>query len=192
MKGFSLKPRVRVVAAHRIDTDRLMLRSPEPGDAERVSQLLGNWDVANWLVRVPYPYRLEHAVSWIERSNTERAAGVGFPFIIVERGSNSLVGSVDLSLEEGPTVGTLGYWLGADFWGHGYGTEAARAVIDFAFGPLGLKEVNASALPENERSIRVLEKAGLLYVDRRFEDTIERGRVETAYFSVTRYSRQQR
>jgi RimJ/RimL family protein N-acetyltransferase len=188
MKGFSLRPRVRVVAAHRIDTDRLMLRSPELSDAERISQLLGNWDVAHWLVRVPYPYRHEHATSWIERSNSERAAGVGFPFIIVERESNRLVGSVDLSLEDGPTVGTLGYWLGTEFWGVGYGTESARAVIDFAFGPLGLKEINASALPENERSIRVLEKAGLLFVDRRVEDTVERGRVETAFFAITRNS----
>jgi RimJ/RimL family protein N-acetyltransferase len=164
-----------------------MLRSPELADAQRISDLIGSWDVAHWLVRVPYPYRCEHATSWIERSNAERAAGAGFPFIIIDRASNRLVGSVDLSLEDGPSVGTLGYWLGTDFWGQGYGTEAARAVIDFAFGTLGLKEINASALPENERSIRVLEKAGLSYVDRRVENTIERGRVETAYFAVTRH-----
>jgi RimJ/RimL family protein N-acetyltransferase len=179
---------VRVVAAHRIDTDRLMLRSPELADAQRISELIGNWDVAHWLVRVPYPYRYEHAVSWIERSSAERSVGAGFPFIIIERASNHLVGSVDLSLEDGPTAGTLGYWLGPDFWGQGYGTEAARAVIDFAFGTLGLMEVNASALPENERSIRVLEKAGLSYIDHRTENTVERGRVETAYFAVTRHA----
>jgi hypothetical protein len=57
MRGFSLKPRVRVIAAHRIDTDRLLLRSPIIDDAAAISPLLANWDIVHWLVRVPFPYR---------------------------------------------------------------------------------------------------------------------------------------
>lgn len=187
MRGFSLRPRVRVIAAHRIDTDRLMLRSPIIDDAVAISPLLANWDIVHWLVRVPFPYRYEHAISWIERSIAERKAGVGFPFVIIRRDDNRLIGSVDLSIEEDSSCGMLGYWLGADFWGEGYATEAAKAVVDFAFDRLDLREVNASVLPENERSVRVLEKAGLSYVDRRPEDTVERGRVETEFFAARRH-----
>ena len=79
-----------------------------------------------------------------------------------------------------------GYWLGADFWGQGYASEAATAVVAFAFDRLALREVNASVLPENDRSVRVLEKAGLTYVGRRPEDTVERGRVETDFFAARR------
>src|SRR5580692_5683696 len=107
-----IKPRIRVVASHRIDTDRLLLRSPTTADAEPIAALMENWNVASWLVRVPFPYRVEHAAAWIE---TDARAG------------------------------TRGYWLGEPFWGLGYATEAAKAVIGFAFDILKLSEVNASA-----------------------------------------------
>jgi RimJ/RimL family protein N-acetyltransferase len=186
VRRLRLLPRLKVIAGHRIDTDRLLLRSPSMADAPRISELLGSWDVARWLVRVPYPYRVAHAEAWIERSAEERAASVGWPFIMVPRDGGSLIGSMDLSLEPDRMTGALGYWIGEDYWGQGYATEAARAVIEFAFDILKLNAVVASALPDNDRSIRVLQKAGLGYVDRRPEDTIERGRVDTEFFVLDR------
>jgi RimJ/RimL family protein N-acetyltransferase len=187
MKVFGLiKPRIRVVAAHRIDTDRLLLRAPITADAEPIAGLMENWNVASWLVRVPFPYRVEHAAAWIERSIQERAAGVGWPYLIVRRDGNVLMGCMDISIESDARVGTLGYWLGEPFWGLGYATEAAKAVIGFAFDILKLSEVNASALPDNERSMRVLEKAGMTHVGREVEDTVERGRVDVEAFVLQR------
>ena len=181
-----IKPRIRVVAGHRIDTDRLLLRSPVAADAGPIATLMENWNVAGWLVRVPFPYRVEHAAAWIERSNQERAAGVGWPYLIVRRDDDVLMGCMDISIEGDARAGTLGYWLGEPFWGRGYATEAAKAVIDFAFDILKLAEVNASALPENERSMRVLEKAGMVHIGRQVEDTVERGRVDTEAFVLQR------
>jgi RimJ/RimL family protein N-acetyltransferase len=187
MKVFGLiRPRIRVVASHRIDTDRLILRSPIAADAAPISALLENWNVAHWLVRVPFPYRVEHAAAWVERSIQERAAGVGWPYLILRRDDNVLMGCMDISIEGDARGGTLGYWLGEDFWGGGYATEASRAIIGFAFDILKLNEVNASALPENARSMRVLEKAGLIHIGRQVEDTVERGRVDTEAFALQR------
>jgi len=95
-----VRPRVRTVNANRIDTERLILRTPNPDYASEISRMIGNWRVAHWLVRVPYPYRIEHAVAWIERSNEERAAGVGWPFLIIRRDGNEMVGSIDLSIDD--------------------------------------------------------------------------------------------
>ncbi len=181
-----IKPRIRIVAAHRIDTDRLTLRSPIAADAPAISGLLENWNVAHWLVRVPFPYRVEHAAAWIARSIEERVAGVGWPFLIADRDDGTLIGCMDMSIEGDARGGTLGYWLGEQYWGKGYATEAARAVIGFAFDILKLNEVNASALPENMRSMRVLEKAGLVHQGRGAEDTVERGRVDTERFALKR------
>jgi RimJ/RimL family protein N-acetyltransferase len=181
-----IKPRIRVVASHRIDTERLLLRSPVQGDAGTIAALLENWNVASWLVRVPFPYREEHAAAWVERSIQERAAGVGWPFLIMRRDDNLLMGCMDISIEGDARAGTLGYWLGEGFWGQGYATEAAKAVIGFAFDILKLSEVNASALPENDRSMRVLEKAGMTHIGRQVEDTVERGRVDTEAFVLRR------
>jgi ribosomal-protein-alanine N-acetyltransferase len=186
MKMFGLKPRIRVVSASRIDTERLVLRCPVASDAHGISQLLGNWNVAHWVVRVPFPFRSEHAAAWIARSADERAAGIGWPFLITLRDSNSMIGSIDLSIEGDRSSGALGYWLGEDYWGQGYATEAAIAVVGFAFEILKLKEVTANALPDNQRSIHVLEKAGLRHVGNESEETVERGRVNTELFALKR------
>jgi RimJ/RimL family protein N-acetyltransferase len=54
----------------------------------------------------------------------------------------------------------VGYWLGVPFWGHGYATEAMRAVIDHAFGGLDHQTLQSGARVSNPASRRVLEKCG--------------------------------
>ena len=183
------KPRIRVVSGSRIDTDRLVLRCPIASDAARISVLLGNWNVAHWVVREPFPFWPEHAAAWIARSADERASGIGWPFLITLRDGDTMLGSMDLSIEGDASTGALGYWLGEDYWGQGYATEAAIAMIGFAFDILQLKEVTANALPDNQRSIRVLEKAGFRHVGQQAEDTVERGRVDTELFTIKRATR---
>ncbi|MCY4236860.1 MAG: GNAT family N-acetyltransferase, partial [Rhodospirillaceae bacterium] len=48
-------------------------------------------------------------------------------------------------------------------WGQGYGTEAARAVIDYAFGAIGAKSIVSFTLPDNPGSERVMQKAGMAF-----------------------------
>jgi len=55
----------------------------------------------------------------------------------------------------------LGYWIAMSFWGLGYATEAARAAVEFGFGPLGLHRINAHYFAGNIGSKRVLEKIGM-------------------------------
>jgi ribosomal-protein-alanine N-acetyltransferase len=55
----------------------------------------------------------------------------------------------------------IGWRLSAAHWGHGYATEAARAVIAHAFGPIGLQELVSMTVLQNERSWRVMERLGM-------------------------------
>jgi RimJ/RimL family protein N-acetyltransferase len=55
----------------------------------------------------------------------------------------------------------IGFELNPDFWGHGYGTEAARAVVAFGFDELGLHRIWAECLADNRASAHVLEKLGM-------------------------------
>jgi RimJ/RimL family protein N-acetyltransferase len=55
----------------------------------------------------------------------------------------------------------LGYWVGKSYWNHGYCTEAARAVVRFAFEDLGLRRVFAQRYRRNPASGRVMQKAGM-------------------------------
>lgn len=67
----------------------------------------------------------------------------------------------DLTLEEA----TLGILIGRkDCWGQGYGTEAVRAALAYAFGPLGLRRVKLRTFAHNLRARRAFEKAGFRQV----------------------------
>lgn len=57
-------------------------------------------------------------------------------------------------------VGTLGYWMGAPFAGQGVMREAISMLLPFAFDVLGLNRVEATVMPENERSLRLLRGLG--------------------------------
>ena len=66
--------------------------------------------------------------------------------------------------ERDPTTheAEVGYFLEREFWGHGYATEAALLVMDFAFTTLGAEEVSAACDPRNHASARVMQRCGLI------------------------------
>jgi [ribosomal protein S5]-alanine N-acetyltransferase len=55
----------------------------------------------------------------------------------------------------------MGFWIGSDWWGQGYATEAARSVLRFAFEGLGLNRVYAHHMVRNPASGRVMKKIGM-------------------------------
>jgi ribosomal-protein-alanine N-acetyltransferase len=79
-----------------------------------------------------------------------RAAFIGFVGLAVPRFEARFTPCVE-----------IGWRLAAAHWGRGYATEAAAAVLDHAFGPLGLAEVVAFTVPANLRSRRVMERLGM-------------------------------
>jgi RimJ/RimL family protein N-acetyltransferase len=85
-----------------------------------------------------------------------------FEFALVHRKDNRVAGGVGTRITNvEQREGDLGYVLRKNLWGQGIATEAARAVLDFAFDALGLHRVWATADPENVASVRVLEKLGM-------------------------------
>jgi len=55
----------------------------------------------------------------------------------------------------------LAYLICSRFWGHGYATEAARAILDYGLQTLGIHTVEALIRPDNTRSIRLAERLGM-------------------------------
>lgn len=68
----------------------------------------------------------------------------------------------------------IGYRFKKEYWGNGYATEAARAIIDHGFNVLGLDLIIAIALPENKASIRIMEKVGMMFDKRAPYDEVIR------------------
>lgn len=90
-------------------------------------------------------------------------------FGIVLRKTGKLFGSLGLVTDakrENDRTRMLGYAIGEDYWGHGYITEAARAVVEYGFVELKLDLISAYCFPFNARSKQVLEKLGFKYEGR--------------------------
>jgi ribosomal-protein-alanine N-acetyltransferase len=79
-----------------------------------------------------------------------------------ERSSGKLAGGITLgNIRHGVSQsGHVGYWIGERFGGRGLMTDAVKVVARFAFDTLRLHRIEAACIPDNIRSIRVLEKAG--------------------------------
>jgi RimJ/RimL family protein N-acetyltransferase len=148
----------------RLKTERLVLRPFVIADAPRVRELIGAWAVTRNLARVPYPYPPGLAEEWIGRHDARRAAGDAYPFAVTLH--NRLIGCVDLIDEPERGQLHLGYWIAVAYWGFGYATEAARAMLSFGFGWLGLAGIGAQHYEENQASGRVLAKLGFVETGR--------------------------
>jgi ribosomal-protein-alanine N-acetyltransferase len=142
-------------------TERLVLRPFEPGDAPALQQLAGHVEIARNTLSIPHPYPDGAAERWIAGHAGQFAADGHVHFAIVPRDSGLLAGAIGLLVNREHERAELGYWIGVGFWGRGYGSEAARAVVDYGFGVADLNRIFAAHFAHNPASGRVLRKAGL-------------------------------
>ena len=137
-----------------LETERLTLRSPTLADVKAIARLANDRRIAENTRRLPHPYLQEHAVEFV-RSIAENRNELVF---LIEQNFVP-VGMTGISWSE-PESPELGYWLGFEHWGQGFGTEAARAVIDHFFDDYGHDILFAGARVANPMSRNILEKCG--------------------------------
>lgn len=145
----ALQERSRVV----LETGRLVLRRPTLADVKAIARLANDRRVAQNTVRIPYPYGVSDAEAFVNFV-ADQPQDTNFAITC----DGEFIGGVGLDLAQ--SAPEIGYWLGVPFWGKGYATEAARAVIDYAFEEFGSAELLAGARVVNPASRRVLEKCG--------------------------------
>lgn len=143
------------------ETKRLILRPFELSDAAIVQELAGDVEVARTTLSIPHPYPDGAAESWITAVNLRSNDGDGFPFALVAKDNNSLVGCSSINMTKPHQRGELAYWIGRPFWGNGYATEAAKRLIQFGFTDLKLNKIWAAAMTKNPGSSNVMTKVGM-------------------------------
>lgn len=141
-----------------LETERLVLRPPAESDIARMVALANNLAVADKLLRLPHPYDEADARAWLDSLATLPPGAVQFA-IGCKAENGAFIGGCgyDALLTGMPD---LGYWLGEPYWGRGYASEAAAAVVAYAFGVAGLAAMTSGYRPDNPASGRVLEKIG--------------------------------
>lgn len=142
-------------------TERLVLRPFTLSDAPEQARLAGAREVAAMTLRIPHPYALSDAETWLATHAGAWERGESAYFAVTLKDNGTLVGTVGLEVNAEHARAELGFWAGVPYWGRGYTTEAARAVVGFAFRTLGLNRVYAYSSTRNPASARVQEKIGL-------------------------------
>lgn len=146
-------------------SERLLLRPFARSDAPAAHEVYRDELVMRW-VGTGAVTRPEQTAAMLS-GYIEHQRRYGFSFwAVILRDSGELLGDAGL-YRRGDRV-ELGYTLGRDHWGRGYGTEAARACVDAAFEKLGIGQLEALVRPENVASVAVLEKLGFAAHDRVF------------------------
>ncbi|CAG9621247.1 Putative ribosomal N-acetyltransferase YdaF [Sutcliffiella rhizosphaerae] len=143
-----------------METENLILRRLQLDDAERVEELASDYELAKTTLYIPHPYPKGSAVDFIKKVWQGEETGL-VTFAIVEKESKSLIGVININQTLAFKRGELGYWIGRPYWGKGYGTEAAKAVMEYGFEELQLNKVFAGAFAENPGSWRIMEKIGM-------------------------------
>lgn len=154
-----------------LETERLLMRVPEPGDLDGYATVFGDPEVVRFLGMGPRTR--DESAATIERMlrHWERH-GIGL-FSVLRKSDESLLGRTGFLLWDpqrwvhamredldGALETEIGWTLGSAFWNQGYATEASRACRDWALGEHGLTRLVSVIAPENAASIRVAEKIG--------------------------------
>lgn len=156
---------------------RLVLRPFALTDAADVQRLAGDRAIADMTLNVPHPYPDGAAERWIATAAALYAHGEEARFAITTA-PDGLVGAVGLRIVPRHRHAELGYWIGREFWGRGYATEAARLVVEYGFGELGLHRIVAHHLTRNPASGRVLLKLGMRHEGHAREHVLKWGQFE--------------
>jgi RimJ/RimL family protein N-acetyltransferase len=161
-----------------LSTPRLILRPFVLSDASEVRRLAGERAVAEPTLQIPHPYEEGMAEEWIGTHAATFEEGRGVTFAITSKAEGTLFGAISLMDIAAGHQAEVGYWIGVPYWGQGYCTEAARAVVEYAFNTLSLIRVHAHHLTRNPASGRVMLKIGMKHEGCRRRHVLKWGQFE--------------
>ena len=137
-----------------LETERLSLRRPTLADVKAITHLANDRRIAENTRRLPHPYSQAHAIDFVRLVAAEPRE---IAFLIDHNFEPIGMVGLNMAVAERPE---LGYWLGVEHWGQGFGTEAARAAIDYFFERFEGDHLFAGARVANPASRNILEKCG--------------------------------
>ena len=136
----------------------------------------------------PPPTTVEGFEAFIQWAHEQRAQGRYACFGVVPNGQTAAVGLFQVCIADAASkTAEWGFVLGSAYWGTGMFMEGARRTIDFVFGQLGIRRLEARAVPQNGRGTGALRKVGAVRVGL-LRGSLERfgERLDQALWVITR------
>lgn len=141
--------------------NRLRLRPVEAADAQAIFDTYASCEAATRFMPFERHRQLSESLDFAERCARCWQDGSAYPWAITHATSGQFIGVIEIRLS--PPTADFGYIIGEAFWGKGYTTEAARAVVDWARTLPDIHRIWATCHPDNHASAAVLRKAGLSF-----------------------------
>ncbi|HLA64569.1 MAG TPA: GNAT family N-acetyltransferase [Rhodothermales bacterium] len=143
-----------------LDTPRLRLRTIRPADDPALFAVFGDEEALRYWSRPPF-VDVDEASAYRGKIESGFASRTLFQWGVTLRETDELIGTCTLAgWEREHRRAELGYIIARPHWRKGYASEAVRAVLAFAFGPMNIHRVEADIDPANDASRRMLEKLG--------------------------------
>ncbi len=169
------------LATPTLHTARLRLRPFTDTDADDLFALHSNAHVLRYWDSPPWTER-ERAERFLASCRQMAEDGSGARPAVERASDGTFLGWCGLTRwNPGYRSASLGYCFDDAAWGQGYATEAARALLEWAFGTLDLNRVQAEADTRNPASARVLEKLGFQLEGTLREDCVVNGDVSDSW-----------
>ncbi len=140
-----------------IETTRLKLRPYTEADIAELVPLIGAREIAATTLRIAHPYTEQNARDFTAKARDQDKIWLA----ITQRADGRLCGGIGLMIELDHQRAELGYWVGVPYWGKGYATEAAQAMLQYGFDVLRLHRILASCMTHNSASGKILLKLGM-------------------------------
>jgi ribosomal-protein-serine acetyltransferase len=154
---------LRLEIPEQIITERLQLRCPRVGDgATMIDAVRASLpELKRWLAWATDDYDVNSAEDWCRRVAAKFLLREEAPYLLLDRTTSHYLGGISC-FSQGWSVPKfeIGYWLATPAVGHGYMTEAVKAVTTMAFDSLRARRIRINCDVENHRSRKVAERAG--------------------------------
>jgi ribosomal-protein-alanine N-acetyltransferase len=145
-----------------LETDRLLLRSLRPADRQELFEIRSNEETMRYIPR-PLAKTLEDADAIIDMINGFVERNERINWAITEKGRDKLIGVIGyVKILPESLRAEIGYVLHTDYLQKGYGFEALNAALRYGFATMRLHSVEAIIRPDNNASIRLVQKAGFI------------------------------
>ena len=143
-----------------LKSERLLLRRITKGDVKEIFEIYSDPEVAryDWY----YPIEsMDKALKIIESFKDTYDDKEEFTWGVTRKGDNRIIGYCCLGdFQEGPRSCEIGYGFNRNQWNKGYGTEAVKMLVKFAFEQMNINRIAGTVTVGNEPSIKVLKKCG--------------------------------
>ncbi len=136
----------------------ISLRPWHLNDVEHLATIANNANIAKFMMnQFPHPYTTDNAKVFINMATMSTPANI----LAIDLNGKA-IGGIGIHLQQDVYCknAELGYWLGEDYWGNGYITNAVQKMLDYAFKNFDIERVFAKPFGSNIASQKVLEKTG--------------------------------